>query len=131
MSSAQLAASHPISGGTYEYGYRYLNPTLGFTAGWMFLSAKSASAATAALGFSGYALSVLGLANEGIVPVAVAVAAVALLTVIVAGGMTRSSRANTIIVSLTLGALFAFVVFGLPSAVSGAPAGRKPCAPAG
>src|SRR5690606_36961541 len=29
-------------------------------------------------------------------------------------------RANTIIVSLTLGALFAFVVFGLPSAVSGA-----------
>ena len=120
LSSAQLAASHPISGGTYEYGYRYLNPTLGFTAGWMFLSAKSASAATAALGFSGYALSVLGLANEGIVPVAVAVAAVALLTVIVAGGMTRSSRANTIIVSLTLGALFAFVVFGLPSAVSGA-----------
>ena len=46
LSSAQLAASHPVSGGTYEYGYRYLNPALGFTAGWMFLSAKSASAAT-------------------------------------------------------------------------------------
>ncbi len=23
LSSAQLAASHPVSGGTYEYGYRY------------------------------------------------------------------------------------------------------------
>ncbi len=50
LSSAQLAASHPVSGGTYEYGYQYLNPWLGFTAGWMFLCAKSASAATAALG---------------------------------------------------------------------------------
>ena len=37
LSSAQLAASHPVSGGTYEYGYRYLTPTLGFTAGWLFL----------------------------------------------------------------------------------------------
>jgi len=25
LSSAQLAANHPVSGGTYEYGYRYLN----------------------------------------------------------------------------------------------------------
>jgi basic amino acid/polyamine antiporter, APA family len=40
LSSAQLAASHPVSGGTYEYGYKYLNPWLGFTAGWMFLIAK-------------------------------------------------------------------------------------------
>jgi APA family basic amino acid/polyamine antiporter len=43
FSSAQLAASHPVSGRTYEYGYKYLNPALGFTAGWMFLVAKSAS----------------------------------------------------------------------------------------
>src|SRR5690606_14412860 len=49
LSSAQLAADHPVSGGTYEYGYRWLRPSLGFTAGWMFLCAKSASAATAAL----------------------------------------------------------------------------------
>lgn len=49
LSSAQLAASHAVSGGTYEYGYRYLHPLLGFTAGWMFLCAKTASAATAAI----------------------------------------------------------------------------------
>src|SRR5690606_23433426 len=48
LSSAQLAANHPVSGGTYEYGYRFLTPAFGFTAGWMFLVAKSASAATAA-----------------------------------------------------------------------------------
>ena len=61
LSSAQLAADHPVSGGTYEYGYRYLTPTLGFTAGWMFLCAKSASAATAALGLAGYALDSFGV----------------------------------------------------------------------
>jgi APA family basic amino acid/polyamine antiporter len=48
LSSAQLAALHPVSGGTYEYGYRWLSPTFGFIAGWTFVCAKSASAATAA-----------------------------------------------------------------------------------
>ncbi|MGH7576656.1 MAG: amino acid permease [Longimicrobiales bacterium] len=32
LSSAQLAAAYPRSGGTYEYGYRVLNPWLGFAA---------------------------------------------------------------------------------------------------
>lgn len=53
LSSAQLAAAHPVAGGTYEYGYKYLHPKLGFTAGWLFLLAKSASAATALLAVTG------------------------------------------------------------------------------
>jgi basic amino acid/polyamine antiporter, APA family len=57
LSSAQLAANHAVSGGTYEYGYRWLNSWLGFTAGWMFLCAKSASAATASLGLADYLLA--------------------------------------------------------------------------
>src|SRR5690606_19354722 len=56
LSSAQLAAAHPVSGGTYEYAHKYVHPAAGFTAGWMFLAAKSASAATAALGCAGYLL---------------------------------------------------------------------------
>ena len=54
LSSAQLAANHPVSGGTYEYGYRWLNPWLGYLAGCSFLLAKSASAATAAVGLAIY-----------------------------------------------------------------------------
>jgi APA family basic amino acid/polyamine antiporter len=115
LSSAQLAASHPVSGGTYEYGYRYLNPTLGFTAGWMFLSAKSASAATAALGFGGYVLIAFGYSGE-IVRIVLAVTAVVVLTAVVASGMRRSNRTNTVIVSLTLLALLAFVVAAIPHA---------------
>ena len=115
LSSAQLAASMPVSGGTYEYGYAYLAPWLGFTAGWMFLCAKTASAATAALGFAGYLLQALGL--SGLV-VPVAVAAVAALTAIVLMGIRRSNRANIVIVSVTVFALTFFVVAGTLSVVA-------------
>jgi len=118
LSSAQLAASHPVSGGTYEYGHRYLGPTLGFVAGWMFLCAKSASAATAALGFGGYALAALGIADPA-ARIGLGVGAALVLTAIAAGGMQRSSRTNAAIVSLTLLALAAFVIAGAPSAARG------------
>jgi APA family basic amino acid/polyamine antiporter len=111
MSSAQLAAAHPVSGGTYEYGYRYLNPTLGFSAGWLFLLAKSASAATAALGFAGYALDLFGIETKWLVPSALG--AVVVLTAIVLAGIRQSNVTNTAIVSVTLLTLVAFVLFGL------------------
>ena len=117
LSSAQLAANHPVSGGTYEYGYRFLTPAFGFTAGWMFLVAKSASAATAALGFSGYLLRGLGLdAGRWLVPVALF--GVAVLTAVVYAGIRRSNVTNVAIVSITLGALALFVVAGSPRALS-------------
>ena len=117
LSSAQLAASYPVSGGTYEYGYRVLTPAAGFLAGWMFLCAKSASAATAALGFAGYVLTSFGVPGEG-ARIVVALAMTAAVTGLVAGGMTRSNRANAVIVSLTLASLAAFVLAGLPGTVS-------------
>ncbi|MGV2828919.1 APC family permease [Myxosarcina sp. GI1(2024)] len=117
LNSAQLAASHPVSGGTYEYGYKYLTPWLGFTAGWMFFLAKSASAATAALGCAGYLLNVWGIsARNFLVPVALV--AVVLLTIIVLCGIRRSNQANMAIVSITLLSLVFFVVAGLPLVIS-------------
>jgi APA family basic amino acid/polyamine antiporter len=114
LSSAQLAASHPVSGGTYEYGYRYLNPTIGFGAGWMFLCAKSASAATAALGFAGYLLTAFGKDDQWLV--SVALITIAIITLIVLGGIRRSNRVNLIIVSVTLFTLAAFVISGFSQA---------------
>jgi len=119
LSSAQLAASHPVSGGTYEYGYKYLNPTLGFLAGWMFLCAKTASAATAALGFGGYALAAFGV-QSSYLGIGVGAGAVAVLTMILVGGTTRSNRTNAIIVSITLIALAVFILAGAPTAFEGA-----------
>lgn len=115
LSSAQLAAAHPVSGGTYEYGYRYLHPALGFTAGWMFLAAKSASAATAALGFAGYLIHLQPQWRDGFasLDVILALGAVAGLTIVVLAGLRRSSAVNIAIVSVTLLSLVAFVVAGL------------------
>jgi len=111
LSSAQLAAAHPVSGGTYEYGYEFLTPSLGFTAGWAFLLAKSASAATAALGCAGYLLHLMRIDAPGaLVPLAFGIASV--ITLLVAGGVRRSARINAVIVLITLIALVIFIVLG-------------------
>ena len=116
LSSAQLAASHPVSGGTYEYGYRYLTPQLGFVAGWTFLCAKTASAATAALGLAGYVLSALGI-NAAIWHMLLALGAVFVITRLVLSGVRRSNAVNTAIVAITLFALLLFVTSALPAAI--------------
>ena len=117
LSSAQLAANHPVSGGTYEYGHRWLNPSLGFVAGWMFLCAKSASAATAALGFALY------LNPENSLPIALAI--VWVITAITLLGIQRTNTINTLIVGAVLLSLIAFVVFGAP-AISANPQNWQP-----
>lgn len=123
LSSAQLAAAHPVAGGTYEYGYKYLHPKLGFTAGWLFLLAKSASAATAALGVAVYVAEVyswympprneVAVTYEGFGGIALVTAllAVVALTTLVILGVRRSAIVNTLLVAVTLSGLIAFVLF--------------------
>jgi APA family basic amino acid/polyamine antiporter len=112
LSSAQLAAAYPVSGGAYEYGYRLLHPKLGFTAGWMFLCAKSASAATAAVGAAGYALHLAGYNPKAILPW-LGFGVSLLLMGLVLSGLRRSNFINIVIVSITVLALSAFAVAGL------------------
>jgi APA family basic amino acid/polyamine antiporter len=96
MSSAFLAGRFPVAGGTYEYGYRALNPWLGFTAGWLFLLAKTASAATAALGVALY------LEVDGpFVPLA----SVSLITAMVLAGLRRTTLLNATLVMVSAGAI--------------------------
>lgn len=130
LSSAQLAASIPVSGGTYEYAGRLISPAAGFTAGWMFLCAKAASAATAALGFAGYVLGLAGAGDDGRLAVLIAVAAVAALTAVSLAGIRRSAAANAAIVAVTLGALGLFIVVGGPVAMQRAGVTLTPILPA-
>lgn len=104
LSSAFLSGRFPIAGGTYEYGYRTLNPWLGFTAGWLFLLAKTASAASAALGVALY----LGY-ESSLVPVAAAV----VVTVLVALGLRRTTWVNAALVGITVVAITWFGVSGV------------------
>ncbi|HXF64724.1 MAG TPA: amino acid permease, partial [Caldilineaceae bacterium] len=118
LSSAQLAESNSVSGSAYEHGYRYLHPTLGFVAGWMFLCAQSASAATAALGFAGYLLSALDV-NSQIWRIGLGLAGVVLLTMLVLSGIRQLHFTIWLVVGLTLGSLFFFVAAGLPAVAGG------------
>lgn len=111
LNSAQLAAALPVSGGAYAYGYRYLYPWLGFTAGWVFLIAKTASAATAALGFAAYLTGAAGVSGQAW-SLGLSLGLVTLLTGLVLTGIRRSSAVNLIIVSVTVLALVAFAILG-------------------
>ncbi len=112
LNIAQLAVSHPVSGGIYEYGYKYLTPWLGFTGGWVYLLSKTAVAATAALGFSGYLLNNLGFTDNSFL-VLVAEAAVLLITLVVFWGIRSSKIVTTVVVTITLLALISLVITGL------------------
>lgn len=126
LSSAQLAAEYPQSGGTYEYGYRVLNPWAGFAAGWMFLASKIAAAGTVALGLAGY----LDALIPDLHPRVIAVGAIVVFTVLNYFGVKRSSQANLLIVAVSLGALLTFVIAGL-AAGAFQWANLEPCAPTG
>jgi len=54
MSSAQLAARHPESGGTYVYARERLGPAWGHLAGWGFVVGKTASTSAMALAVGAY-----------------------------------------------------------------------------
>lgn len=94
-SSAQLAAVHPTSGGTYAYGRAELGPWWGFVAGWGFVIGKTASCAAMALTFAAYAAPA-GWER------AVAIAAVAALVAVNWFGVTRTAQLTRIVVVVVL-----------------------------
>lgn len=105
LSSASLAAAHPVAGGTYAYGKHFLTPSLGFSAGMLFLLAKSASAATGAQFVGILLLDALNVSLTETSTRVASVCVVAALTAMVLAGAKRSARANAVIVCLTLGAI--------------------------
>ena len=110
LSSAQLAAVYPQSGGTYEYGYRLLNPGFGFSAGWMYLMSKLAAGGVVAIGFVSYFYQLVPVGS----PLIISVTAIILLTFANYFGIKKVGTLNLIIVSFTLISLVYFVISGFP-----------------
>lgn len=101
-SSAQLAAVHPESGGTYVYGRRQLGPAWGHLAGWGFVVGKTASCAAMALAFGAYVWP----AQERFVAV-MAVVAIALVNI---GGLERTARVTRVLLGVSLLTLLVVVI---------------------
>lgn len=115
LSSAQLAAVYPQSGGTYEYGYRILNPAFGFSAGWMFLISKLSAAGVVAIGFGSYFYQLVPVSS----PMVLSITAVIFLTIANYFGIKKAGALNLIIIGITLLSLLYFVFSGIPQIDAG------------
>jgi APA family basic amino acid/polyamine antiporter len=113
-SSAQLAAVHPVSGGTYSYARAEIGPWAGFIAGWCFVIGKIASCAAMAMTFAAYAAP-----EQWRMPVAVI--AVAALGAVNCFGVTRTALLTRILVVISLLGLAIVVAAGFSAAPGAAP----------
>ena len=131
---AELAAMLPVCGSSYTYTYATLGELFAWIIGWDLILEYAMGAATVAVGWSGYATSVLQ--NIGItIPPAFAAAPgtvikladgstvtgilnlpaaliVALLTTMLVMGTKESARLNNIMVVIKLFVVFAFIILG-------------------
>ncbi len=125
ISSAQMAAVFPRTGGTYEFGRRLLGEWWGYSAGWMFLVANTVGPGVIALAFGGYVNAIVR-----VVPAhAAAIVAALVMTTINAVGIRRSVRITDVVVVLSILSLLAFTIIGLPE--TRIPMNLTPFAPEG
>jgi APA family basic amino acid/polyamine antiporter len=96
-SSAQLAAIHPESGGTYVYGRKRLGPFWGYLAGWGFVVGKLASCAAMAITLGSYVAP--SLARP------LGIGAVFVLTAVNYFGVQRTAAVTKLVVVFVLAAL--------------------------
>lgn len=106
-SSAQLAAVHPESGGTYVYARRQLGPVWGYVAGWGFVVGKTASCVAIALTAGAYLWPDHGRL--------VGVAAVGAVAIVNIGGLTRTVLVTKCLLTVALVALVSVIVAGWSS----------------
>ncbi len=131
---SELAALLPVSGSTYTYVYATIGELAAWIIGWDLILEYAAGAATVAVGWSGYAVSLLdsigleipkrlSLAPGSAIKLASgshghalfnlpAAAIVLLLTLLLIGGTKESARLNTVMVGLKLLVVLAFVGVG-------------------
>lgn len=129
---AELAAMIPIAGSTYSYAYAAFGTFLAWFIGWDLLLEYLFAASTVAVGWAGYAVSLLDgvgitvphdIANPpfgedaGVVNLP-ALIVVALTTTLLAIGTRQSAGANNAIVALKVGILLIFVAVGALSVES-------------
>ncbi len=131
---AELAAMLPVSGSTYTYTYVTLGEVFAWIIGWDLILEYAMGGATVAVGWSGYATSLLHTAGFDIPP-ALATAPggtihlpgggtatgianlpaafiVAILTILLILGTKQSTRLNNIMVAVKLVVVLGFIILG-------------------
>ena len=125
LAYAELASLIPAAGSAYAYTFAALGEGMAFLCGWSLIIGYIVTASAVAVGFSAYfsgMMASLGMeipkallttAPEGGI-INLPAVVITLLIGILAHGTKESSRLNTILISLTLCAIVAFVVVTSP-----------------
>lgn len=119
---AEFAALIPLSGSAYTYAYATLGEIFAWIIGWDLVLEYLFSAATVAVGWSGYLVSLLadlGLSLPSDLcrpPLNLpALGLVGLVTLLLILGTRRSTQVNLVMVTIKLAAILLFIGFGLLS----------------
>jgi APA family basic amino acid/polyamine antiporter len=132
---SELAAMLPVCGSTYTYTYATLGEIFAWIIGWDLILEYAMGAATVAVGWSGYIVSLLHNAGIDIPPVLAtapgtvtkladgttvtgivnlpAILIIAILTTMLVLGTKESARLNNIMVAIKLVVVVAFIALGV------------------
>ena len=112
LSYAELGSLFPRVGGQYAYLRDALHPLAGFLYGWALLAViETGAIAAVAIAFATYTLRLVG--QPDVSPIPLAIAAVAILSLINVLGVKPGSRLLNVLVVLKVGALAVLIAFGL------------------
>ena len=127
---AELAAMVPVPGSTYTYAYATLGEACAWIIGWDLVLEYAMSAATVAVGWSGYARSLLADVGLHLPPFLSAApftplpggvdagfdlpaaAIIGLLTLLLVRGNRESARVNVVMVAIKVAIILAFIGVG-------------------
>lgn len=126
LAYAELASLIPAAGSAYAYTFASLGEGMAFLCGWSLIIGYIVTASAVAVGFSAYfsgMMASLGMeipkallttAPEGGIINLPAVVIALLIGLLLAHGTKESSRLNTILISLTICAIIAFLIVTSP-----------------
>jgi APA family basic amino acid/polyamine antiporter len=109
LSFAELGSAIPKQGGTYEFAYQLISPSVAFLSGCLWLFGQTVAGAAVSLGLASYFVAVFPFFPLKVV----AVSAALLLTALNLIGTKHSAMINNILVLIKIVILCLFIGFGV------------------
>lgn len=109
LSFAELGSAIPKQGGTYEFAYQLISPSVAFLSGCLWLFGQTVAGAAVSLGLASYFVAIFPFFPLKVV----AVSAALLLTALNLIGTKHSAMINNILVLIKIVILCLFIGFGV------------------
>jgi APA family basic amino acid/polyamine antiporter len=108
LSFAELSSAIPKEGGTYQFAYEMIHPSVGFASGCLWLMAQTVAGTAISLGLASYLAPYIPMLSLQ----EIAVSAALVLTILNLVGLKYSALVNNTLVLIKIGILCVFLVTG-------------------